>query len=99
MHRNLCFVKANDLIKDVFTNLIDNAIKHSYAEKPLVINVKLEQVKDKNKEFIRCAVEDNGPRYSGLGEKQDIHAIPAGCNKGPRQRPGLIPGQEPGEEL
>lgn len=58
---NLCFVKANDLVKDVFTNLIDNAIKHSYAEKPLVINVKLEQVKDKNKEFIRCAVEDNGP--------------------------------------
>ena len=58
---NLCFVKANDLIKDVFTNLIDNAIKHSYAEKPLVINVKLEQVKDKNKDFIRCAVEDNGP--------------------------------------
>ncbi len=54
-------MKANDLIKDVFTNLIDNAIKHSYAEKPLVINVKLEAVKDKNKDFVRCAVEDNGP--------------------------------------
>ncbi len=57
----LCFVKANDLIKDVFTNLIDNAIKHSFVEKPLVINIKLEQVKDNDKEFIRCAVEDNGP--------------------------------------
>ncbi len=57
----LCFVKANDLIKDVFTNLIDNSIKHSYAEKPLMINIKLEEVKDKNKDFVRCAVEDDGP--------------------------------------
>jgi signal transduction histidine kinase len=57
----LCFVKANDLIKDVFSNLIDNAIKHSYPEKPLVVNIKLEQVKEKNQEYIRCVVEDNGP--------------------------------------
>jgi signal transduction histidine kinase len=58
---HLCFVKANELIKDVFSNLIDNSIKHSYPEKPLIVNIKLEQVNDNNKEFIRCTVEDNGP--------------------------------------
>jgi signal transduction histidine kinase len=58
---NLCFIKANELIKDVFSNLMDNSIKHSYPDKPLVINVKVEQVKDAKKAFIRCVVEDNGP--------------------------------------
>jgi PAS domain S-box-containing protein len=56
-----CFVKANDLIKDVFTNLVDNAVKHSDAIKPLTINIKIERVKEKNKEYYVCTVEDNGP--------------------------------------
>lgn len=57
----LCFVKANDLIKDVFTNLVDNSIKHSDSIKPLTIDIKVDHVKEKNKEYYICTVEDNGP--------------------------------------
>lgn len=57
----LCFVKANNLLKDVFSNLVDNAIKHSHPEKPLVVNLKLELIKEKDKGYYRCIVEDNGP--------------------------------------
>lgn len=57
----ICFVKANELIKDVFSNLIDNAIKHSDAEKPLIININLMQVREKGRMYYLLAVEDNGP--------------------------------------
>lgn len=57
----LCFVRANELLKDVFSNLIDNAIKHSDPNKPLVISIKLERRKEKERSYYICAVEDNGP--------------------------------------
>lgn len=56
----ICFVKANDLIKDVFSNLLDNAIKHSDPQKPLIINVKLELRREKQKSYYLCMVDDNG---------------------------------------
>jgi signal transduction histidine kinase len=58
---NLCFVKANDLIVDVFSNLIDNAVKHSGSMNPLTINVKIERIIEKKQYYYRCMVEDNGP--------------------------------------
>lgn len=57
----LCFVKANGLIKDVFLNLIENSIKHSDPSKPLNINIIIKPVKDNNKDYFLCAIEDNGP--------------------------------------
>ncbi len=57
----ICFVKANDLIKDVFSNLLDNAIKHSDPQKPLIINVKLELRKEKQRSYYLCLIDDNGP--------------------------------------
>jgi signal transduction histidine kinase len=57
----LCFIKANNLITDVFSNLIDNAIKHSQPNADLEINIRLERVKEKGKEYYLCSVEDNGP--------------------------------------
>jgi signal transduction histidine kinase len=57
----LCFVKANDLIADVFSNLIENAIKHSPSQAALEINIRLERVKEKGKEYYLCSIEDNGP--------------------------------------
>lgn len=54
-------VEANELLKDVFVNLIANAIKHSDEEKPLTVNVKVKPVNENGRSFFQCMVEDNGP--------------------------------------
>ena len=56
-----CYIVANDLIKDVFSNLIGNAIKHSDPQRPLTITVSLEPVTKGRKKHYRVTVEDNGP--------------------------------------
>jgi PAS domain S-box-containing protein len=53
-------VRANELLRDVFTNLIGNAIKHSNGSK-VDIQVRLEDVTDNNKKYYRVSIEDNGP--------------------------------------
>ncbi|BAI62204.1 putative hybrid sensor and regulator [Methanocella paludicola SANAE] len=57
----VCYIKANDLIKDVFTNLVDNAIKHSDPIRPLTIDIKIKPIKEKKRQYLFCTVEDNGP--------------------------------------
>jgi PAS domain S-box-containing protein len=54
-----CFVKANELIKDVFLNLIGNAIKHS--DGPINIHIKLEKVDHNGLDYYKISVEDDGP--------------------------------------
>jgi PAS domain S-box-containing protein len=54
-------VEANELLRDVFLNLITNAVKHSDDEKPLTINVTVEPVQNNGRMYYRCVVEDNGP--------------------------------------
>lgn len=53
------FVMANELLKDVFTNLIDNAIKHS--GKPVVIFISLSRASEGGREYNKISIEDNGP--------------------------------------
>ncbi len=57
----LCFVKANNLIRDVFSNLIENSIKHSDPAKPLTINITIKPMKNNKKNYFMCTVDDNGP--------------------------------------
>jgi signal transduction histidine kinase len=57
----ICYVVANDLIKDVFSNLIGNAIKHSDPQQPITIEVRLEPVTKGGKTYYKVTVEDNGP--------------------------------------
>ena len=52
-------VKANSLLKDVFINLIGNAIKHSRG--PLEINIHTSHVMHNGKVYCRVTVEDDGP--------------------------------------
>jgi signal transduction histidine kinase len=52
-------VEANGLLKDVFINLIGNAVKHSRG--PLTIDIHASQVDDKGKKYCRVDVSDNGP--------------------------------------
>lgn len=54
-----CIVKANELLGDVFQNLIGNAIKHSTGT--LIINVRLEKTEHEGRPYCIVSVEDNGP--------------------------------------
>jgi len=57
----ICFVKANDLLKDVFSNLIGNAVKHSDPLRPLTVDIKVQPIKEKGRDYYICTIEDNGP--------------------------------------
>jgi PAS domain S-box-containing protein len=57
-----CSVMANELLKDIFINLVGNSIKHSTG--PLLIRVKQETIEENGKRYYRVIVEDNGPGVS-----------------------------------
>jgi PAS domain S-box-containing protein len=54
-----CHVRANDLLYDVFANLVTNAIKHTGDRAN--ISVKLERVEKNGKGYCRVSVDDDGP--------------------------------------
>jgi PAS domain S-box-containing protein len=56
-----CYVNANELIGDIFSNLIGNAIKHSPPEKCLKIDIGLKKVIVRGQDFYAVSIEDNGP--------------------------------------
>lgn len=56
-----CYVVANSLIRDVFSNLISNAIKHSEGVRPLIINISIDPFDENRKKYYKVMVEDNGP--------------------------------------
>ncbi|BAI61459.1 putative histidine kinase [Methanocella paludicola SANAE] len=58
-------VEANELLLDVFSNLVGNSIKHSQG--PIIINIELTTAIDEGKKYYRVAIEDNGP---GIPDEQ-----------------------------
>jgi PAS domain S-box-containing protein len=54
-----CHVLANDLLSDVFSNIIGNAVKHSKG--PLVIDICLKHAVIGDKLYCVVCIEDNGP--------------------------------------
>ncbi len=54
-----CTVMANDLLDDVFANIIHNAIKHSTG--PLAIDVHLSTAMIGDHKYALVAIEDDGP--------------------------------------
>jgi signal transduction histidine kinase len=54
-----CLVRANDLLQDVFANLVSNAIKHTGGRADIIID--LDVVNDRGDRYCRVMVEDNGP--------------------------------------
>jgi signal transduction histidine kinase len=52
-------VMANPLLKDVFSNIVGNAIKHSSGS--LEVRIKVASVVRNERTFYEVAVEDNGP--------------------------------------
>ncbi len=55
----ICRVIANELISDVFSNILGNAIKHSSG--PLSINIFLNKDTMNNNDYCKVIIEDNGP--------------------------------------
>lgn len=55
-----CDVLANELLHDVFSNLVSNAIKHSSAVHAS-ISINLERVRKNGDQYYKISVEDNGP--------------------------------------
>lgn len=53
------YVMAGDLLRDVFTNLISNSIKHSTG--PVEISIVLNKVFEGGREHYKVWVEDDGP--------------------------------------
>jgi PAS domain S-box-containing protein len=54
-------VSADELLTDVFSNLVLNAIKHSPCDKPLVIDISVSELPVDGKDHYRITVDDNGP--------------------------------------
>jgi PAS domain S-box-containing protein len=54
-----CDVMANELLYDVFANLVGNSIKHA-SEKP-IIDITVRKAYDNGRLFYKVVVEDNGP--------------------------------------
>ena len=49
---------ADELLKDVFSNILGNAIKHSTG--PVTIEIGLDRIFVTGKEYCRVAIDDNG---------------------------------------
>jgi PAS domain S-box-containing protein len=54
-----CHVLANDLITDLYANIIGNAIKHSRGS--VLIDVGLDKVHEDDRDYCRVIIEDTGP--------------------------------------
>jgi PAS domain S-box-containing protein len=54
-----CPVRANELLHDVFANLVSNAIKHTGEDADIAVDLRI--IKDGGRRFCRITVEDDGP--------------------------------------
>ena len=54
-----CMVRACDLLKDLFENLVDNSIRHSTG--PVTIDLAIDMVTIEGRAYYRITVSDTGP--------------------------------------
>ncbi|BAI61460.1 putative histidine kinase [Methanocella paludicola SANAE] len=73
-----CHVLANSLIRDVFGNLIGNAIKHSEGRKPVEIDIRQDTMVENGKDYCRVAIEDNGPGIPDQLKQKLFHRFQRG---------------------
>jgi PAS domain S-box-containing protein len=60
-HTSECMLHANELLKDTFSNIVGNAVKHSDPAKPLTVGITQTRVCDGGKEYYRVIIADDGP--------------------------------------
>jgi PAS domain S-box-containing protein len=63
-------IMANDQLEDIFSSLVENAIKHSSGA--LVIDIKLIEAWQANKKYYRVDVENNGP---GIPDSEKVKLL------------------------
>lgn len=66
--KNKCFVLANELLFDLFSNIVGNAIKHSTGT--LHINIGLTTTVTDGRKYCHVTIDDNGPGISDELKKQ-----------------------------
>jgi signal transduction histidine kinase len=74
-----CHVRANELLHDVFANLVSNAIKHTGDRADIVID--LDIVEDNDGLYCRFVVEDNGPGIPDDFKKVIFNRVLKGTDK------------------
>jgi signal transduction histidine kinase len=68
-----CYVMANDLLRDVFSNIVGNSIKHSPVDRPLDIDIRVIKVRAQGVDNYTVIFEDNGPGISDA-KKDELFA-------------------------
>jgi PAS domain S-box-containing protein len=74
-----CHVRANELLHDVFANLVSNAIKHTGDRADIAID--LDIVEDNDGLHCRFVVEDNGPGIPDDFKKVIFNRVLKGTDK------------------
>lgn len=82
-----CYVKTDEMLKDVLSNLVGNAIKHSTGT--LTINIYLDKVQLTDRSYYKITVEDNGPGIPDELKNKLFWVITKGSLKGIRRGIGL----------
>jgi PAS domain S-box-containing protein len=67
-----CRVVANELLKDVFMNLVGNSIKHSKG--PLRVSIEMKSVTNGGRTYCQVSVEDDGPGITDEMKKKLLEA-------------------------
>ena len=60
-------VRANELLKDVFSNIVENSIKHSPEDQPLSIAI---GITSKTNGYYDITIEDDGPGIPDMRKKE-----------------------------
>jgi signal transduction histidine kinase len=74
-----CYVRANELLNDVFSNLVTNAIKHTGERTDITIT--LDDVEENGRRHYRVSVADNGPGISDSFKNTIFNRALKGSNK------------------
>jgi signal transduction histidine kinase len=80
-------VMANELLKDVFSNIVENSIKHSSG--PLTIGIGLDTTRRDDAAYYVVSIEDNGPGISDAQKKKVFMSFSQNKEKPTRRGFGL----------
>lgn len=72
---------GNELLQDVFYNLINNAVKHSRPDQPVTVDVRVERTNENGLVYYRCCIEDNGPGIPDELKPRLFHRFQRGKTK------------------
>ena len=76
-----CLVEGSDLLQDVFFNLISNAVKHAWPDRPVTVDVRADRMDQDGRAYYRCTVEDDGPGIPDELKRKLFHRFQRGKTK------------------